>query len=306
MNPALPIGMHVFERGWLSSNNVLIMGEENTALIDSGYCTHSEQTVALVHSVLGDRPLDLLINTHLHSDHCGGNAALQEHYPALQTRIPPGNADEVKCWDEDALTYKTTGQQCPKFVFEGLLTPGETLSLGGCFWQIHAAAGHDPHSILLFEPHSRGLISADSLWQKGFVVVFPELGGVSAFPEVGATLDLIETLEPKVVIPGHGRPFSDYRKSLRIARSRLNYFIDHPAKHQQYAAKVLIKFKLLELQSCTFEYLLNWVATTPYMELLRQEQYPQLDTLGMVESLVGDLVRSGAVKRDSDQIRNGS
>lgn len=155
MNPALPIGMHVFERGWLSSNNVLIMGEENTALIDSGYCTHSEQTVALVHSVLGDRPLDLLINTHLHSDHCGGNAALQEHYPALQTRIPPGNADEVKCWDEDALTYKTTGQQCPKFVFEGLLTPGETLSLGGCFWQIHAAAGHDPHSILLFEPHSR-------------------------------------------------------------------------------------------------------------------------------------------------------
>lgn len=137
-------------------------------------------------------------------------------------------------------------------------------------------------------------------------MVFPELEGVSAFPEVGATLDLIETLEPKVVIPGHGRPFSDYRKSLRIARSRLNYFIDHPAKHQQYAAKVLIKFKLLELQSCTFEYLLNWVATTPYMELLRQEQYPQLDTLGMVESLVGDLVRSGAVKRDSDQIRNGS
>ena len=44
----LPPGVQVLERGWLSSNNVLFLGAHSTALVDSGYCAHAEQTVALV------------------------------------------------------------------------------------------------------------------------------------------------------------------------------------------------------------------------------------------------------------------
>ena len=66
----IQIGVTVFERGWLSSNNVLVQGEASTALVDSGYCTHATQTLALVQEALKQRPLDLLLNTHLHSDHC--------------------------------------------------------------------------------------------------------------------------------------------------------------------------------------------------------------------------------------------
>ena len=35
----------VLERGWLSSNNVLLRGRLGTAVVDSGYWTHSAQTV---------------------------------------------------------------------------------------------------------------------------------------------------------------------------------------------------------------------------------------------------------------------
>lgn len=119
-------GVTVFERGWLSSNNILITGVDGpTALVDSGYCSHADQTVALVESVLGNRPLELLLNTHLHSDHCGGNAALQSRYHPLVTRIPPGQASAVEAWDCDALTYTPTGQECPRFSFNGVLNPGE-------------------------------------------------------------------------------------------------------------------------------------------------------------------------------------
>jgi glyoxylase-like metal-dependent hydrolase (beta-lactamase superfamily II) len=86
----LPANVVVFERGWLSSNNILFVGEDETALVDTGYATHAEQTLALVGSALGSRPLDRVLNTHLHSDHCGGNAALQLHYPALRTIFPQG------------------------------------------------------------------------------------------------------------------------------------------------------------------------------------------------------------------------
>ena len=73
---SLPASMRVFERGWLSSNNILFIDDRQTALVDSGYTAHAAQTLALVqHALGGVRTLDLIANTHLHSDHCGGNAA---------------------------------------------------------------------------------------------------------------------------------------------------------------------------------------------------------------------------------------
>src|SRR5690606_6700204 len=73
-------GLTVLERGWLSSNNVLIHaapGEPGAVLVDSGHVVHAEQTVALVrHALRAGEPLVRVVNTHLHSDHCGGNAAL--------------------------------------------------------------------------------------------------------------------------------------------------------------------------------------------------------------------------------------
>jgi glyoxylase-like metal-dependent hydrolase (beta-lactamase superfamily II) len=97
--PVLPPDIVVFERGWLSSNNILLLAGPVCALVDSGYCTHSGQTLALLRQSLGRRPLDLLLNTHLHSDHCGGNALLQQSYPALQTLIPPGLSEHVRNWN---------------------------------------------------------------------------------------------------------------------------------------------------------------------------------------------------------------
>ena len=140
----LPGGVTVFQRGWLSSNNVLLVGSHGTALVDSGYAIHAEQTSALVTSALGDRrPLDFLLNTHLHSDHCGGNAILQRRFPVMQTLIPPGHAEQVRNWDAVALTYVPTGQVCERFSFTGLLKPGSELPLGDQIWQVHAAPGHD-------------------------------------------------------------------------------------------------------------------------------------------------------------------
>ncbi|MGL4807492.1 MAG: MBL fold metallo-hydrolase, partial [Giesbergeria sp.] len=211
----LPPEVTVFERGWLSSNNVLFVGEHSgSALVDTGYCTHSAQTLALVQSALGGRPLERILNTHLHSDHCGSNAALQQAWPQVHTAIPPGQAAHVRDWDPFALSYTPTGQECPQFRCDALLQPGTEELLGDRPWQVHAAPGHDPHSIVLFEPQDRILISADALWESGFGVVFPELDGADAFDEVARTLDLIEHLAPRTVIPGHGPVFHDAPRAL--------------------------------------------------------------------------------------------
>lgn len=300
----LPEGVSVFERGWLSSNNVLLLGPQCAALVDSGYCSHAAQTLALVDSALQGRPLDVLVNTHLHSDHCGGNAALQARYPALQTHIPPGHAEFVAQWDPHTLSYTPTGQACPRYRFDVALEPGETLLLGAQHWQVHAAPGHDPHSVILFEPASRTLISADALWQRGFGVVFPELDGVNAFDEVAATLDLIESLAPSLVIPGHGAVFSGVAEALQVARQRLDGFVRNPDKHRQYASKVFLKFKLLDAQRLPLAQLHAWVAATPYVQTMLQACYPAHAPLQAVDQLLAELVRTGAAERDGDWILN--
>ena len=299
--PVLPKGVTVLERGWLSSNNVVLTGPQ-CALVDSGYGLHAPQTLALVDSVLQGRALAVLVNTHLHSDHCGGNAALQARYPAVQTFIPPGHADAVAAWDEDVLTYKPTGQMCPRFGFNGVLLPGREVQLGEALWQVHAAPGHDTHSVILFEPESRTLISADALWQRGFGVVFPELDGEEAFAEVGATLDVIEALQPLVVIPGHGSVFADVPEALAFARKRLDGFASSPAKHLQYAAKVLLKFKLLELQRVQREALLQWASSTPYFQSLFTRQFSGMDFAQGLDHLVQELVRAGAAEVQGDTV----
>lgn len=299
-------GVTCLERGWLSANNILIRGEGPTALVDSGYSSHAPQTLALVVATLKGAPLDLLLNTHLHSDHCGGNAELQQAYPALRTLIPPGQAASVTNWDPVALTFEPTGQSCPRFTHQGLLTPGISIRLGSLNWDIHAAKGHDPHSIVLFQAEHRLLISADALWENGFGIVFPELEGVSAFDEVAATLDLMEALKPKTVIPGHGRVFNDFSGALARARSRLEQFVSHPDKHRRHALKVLIKFKLLEWQSVSMDVLLDWVLATSYFfntmpRAVRQDRTQTREWLGQ---LLIELERSQALFRNRDMVIN--
>jgi len=244
--PRLPDTLRVFERGWLSSNNVLFTGEA-PALVDSGYLTHAPQTLALVRHALAGQPLARLLNTHLHSDHCGGNGALQAAY-GCHTAIPAAEAVKVAAWDEEALSFRATGQQCARFGFDALLAPGDVLELGGMHWNVLGAPGHDPHAVLLFCPAHGILIAGDALWENGFGVIFPELEGESGFAETRATLDLIATLDARIVIPGHGRIFMDVPQAVQRAYSRLDYLAADPRRNAENAVKVLMKFLLLERQ----------------------------------------------------------
>lgn len=301
--PIWPDGMHIFERGWLSSNNVLFTGQE-PVLVDSGYATHTDQTLRLVKSVLGEQSLAHLLNTHLHSDHCGGNAALQARYPCLQTHIPPGQAQLVRNWDPVALTYLPTGQTCERFRFDFTLEPGTTIALGGHHWEVHAAPGHDPNSIILFQPEYRVLLSADALWERGFGVVFPELDGVDAFAEVAASLDLIESLQPRTIIPGHGRPFEGVGEALRHARARLQGFVQNPPKHALHAAKVMLKFKLLEYQSAPADELMKWFGQASFMEAIRQNYFERMDKAAWAQHVLAGLVVSKAARVENGQVFN--
>lgn len=302
-------GLTVLERGWLSSNNVLIHaapGEAGAVLVDTGHVSHAPQTVALVHHALGGARLDRIVNTHLHSDHCGGNAALQRAFGAPIV-LPPGEAEAVRAWDEDALSYRATGQRIERYGVDALLEPGSAFVAGGREWQILAAPGHDPHSVMLFDPAGGVLLSADALWQQGFGVVFPEVAGEPGFDEVGAVLEQIAALPVQIVVPGHGAPFADVAGALERARRRLDSFRREPARHARHAVKVLVKYHVMEEGSQPLAELVGWALATPLLATLWQRQPPAgvATPQAWIEQIVGELVEGGALARHGERIVDG-
>lgn len=302
--PLLPATLHFLERGWLSSNGILLINDERTSLIDTGYFTHAQQTHQLIAPYLHDRPLDHVYNTHLHSDHCGGNAYLQSLYPSLRIHIPTPSLQAVSEWNEKALTFEATGQTCPSFTHHGGLHDLSSFEAGGLTWLVRQAPGHDPDSVILFNEEFRILISADALWENGFGVVFPELEGETAFDAVAETLQLIESLAPRIVLPGHGALFTDVEGSLRVARARLKGFQQSPIKHANYATKVLIKFKLLELQHITLDSFFQWADDTPYFHVLHASYWSDMTFIAWLMQFLDELAKGKALSIQDEWLTN--
>lgn len=351
-------GVVVLERGWLSSNNIVLRASGSARLmgaglladrrgnrrrddrrddragglaglggvrdvkgiamvVDTGHVRHAAQTVGLLQEVTKGFDLIGVVNTHLHSDHCGGNAAVAERFNA-QVLIPPGDFAAALVWDEDRLSFKDTGQCCQAFVPTAPLMPGNNLPQPFDRWEVHAAPGHDPASIILFDPVTRVVISADALWENGFGIVFPELQGRDAFAEVEASLELIERLQPASVIPGHGAPFTEVASALTRARTRLAHFRRDPRRHALHAAKALMVFRVMEAERISLDELVRWAAVTPIFERIRRVadwggETPQgADNVSpgpvadaatdpaadWVRPLIEELLRAGSLKND--------
>ena len=253
----------VLVRGWLSANNIVFRHAGAGQLVDSGYISHADQTLALVDRALAGTPLVGLLNTHLHSDHCGGNAALAQRWPALRITVPAASRSKLLPWDDDQLSYRETGQRCTQFTPHAFLDDGDTVQLGGRPWQVHAAPGHDPDAVLLFEPQTATLISGDALWQQRLAIIFPELADEPGFDAAAQVLDRIERLQPRLVLPGHGEPFTDVAAALAASRQRLAAFSAAPQKHRAHAARALLVYHMLEHRRRPRQALVDWVATTP-------------------------------------------
>ena len=261
------LGIEVLERGWLSSNNVLFdVGKAGASatLVDTGYELHAGQTVAWLRQRLGGRALGRVINTHLHSDHCGGNAALQREY-GCEVWVPAVSLEAVRNWDEDRLTYRATDQACARFEAAGGLHAGSEVWIGARPWQAWATPGHDSEALVYFEPRSRVLIAGDALWRERLAIVFQALAGGDGFVNVRHTLDLIASLAPRIVIPGHGAPFTDVAQALLASRHRLAAFEREPEKHFVYALRALAMFHLLEHRRRPYAQMRAWMAATPVL-----------------------------------------
>jgi glyoxylase-like metal-dependent hydrolase (beta-lactamase superfamily II) len=296
----LPPQMHVFVRDWLSANNVVLKSRDGHVLIDTGYGRHSALMLALLASPLGlgGDPLAWVVNTHCHSDHMGGNAAVARRY-GCPIAVPEGEARLIDRWDERALLLAWADQTAERFAVDRALVAGTTQIWGDLEWRLIAAPGHDMSALVFHNPEHGILISGDALWQNGFGLVMPPEIDAAALPATRATLEAIADLDVRLVIPGHGEPFVDVIPALDRAIRRVEAFEADPQRMARHALKALLAFTLLDRRRLLLADLPDYVDRIGvYREF--NARFFRLAPAALAAWLVSELEKSGAVRRDGE------
>jgi glyoxylase-like metal-dependent hydrolase (beta-lactamase superfamily II) len=300
----LPESLLVIERGWLSANNILFFEGAEATLVDSGYVSHAAQTVALLGHALAGRSLKRLLNTHSHSDHIGGNAALQAAY-GCEIIVPAGLHASIAEWDVNALLLSPLGQQSARFQHDRLISAGDNIEMGALNWQALAVPGHDMEALAFYNPEQHILISGDALWENGFGVIFPELlGEADGLASTRATLEMLSRLPIDSVIPGHGSPFIDVDTALERAFRRLETFHNNIELLAWHAIKVIVVFAMLEKHRLPAVDFTGFVLGLPFATDVNS-RYLNLSAGHLVERLERELLLSGALHQQDDWLLAG-
>jgi len=297
---SFPPQLHVFVRDWLSANNVLLKSRDGHVLIDTGYVRHAPLTLALLASPrgIGAEPLAWVVNTHCHSDHIGGNAAIVAKY-GCPVAVPRGEAPLVERWDEKALLYDYCDQRADRFTVDQALGPDTTHVWGDLEWRALAAPGHDMEALVFHNAEHGILVTGDALWENGFGFVMPPEIDPAALPATRATIDMIAALEVRVVIPGHGEPFTDLAGAVDRARRRIAAFEADSLRVARHALKVNFVFTLLDRQRVAASELPAYFDRIGFYRDFNR-QFFRLPPSEFAAMLVGELERSGAVRREDD------
>ena len=299
----LPPQVHVFVRDWLSANNVLLKSPAGHVLVDTGYVRHAPLTLALLASPrgLGAEPLAQVVNTHCHSDHMGGNAAVARAY-GCGIAVPEGEVAAIEAWDGKALLLDYADQDAERFTPAMALRAGESHVWGDLEWEAIAAPGHDMGALCFYNAEHRILISGDALWEHGFGFVMPPAIEPAALPATRVTLERLAELDVRVVIPGHGEPFADFGAALERALSRVEAFEADPLRLARHAVKVILTFTLLDRRSLPLAGMADYVERVGiYREF--NARFFGMPPADFAEFVIAELERAGAVRRDGGLLR---
>lgn len=185
----------------LSAHAFLLRGSQLTALIDTG---SGERAPLLVAGLgrLGLRPadVDLVINTHEHFDHVGGNGV----FPP-STVIAAHHQAAGKMTAGDHFVTMLSGAEGSRTV-NVLLRDQTEIDLGGLGLRVLHTPGHTSGSCCLHVPRRGLLFTGDTLFAGGVLSYIAESGSVGDYL---GSLERLAGLRLQRFFPAHGRPSDD-------------------------------------------------------------------------------------------------
>lgn len=213
-------GLYMLEGvgGFSGGNLGLITGDDGVVLIDDALEPLSDKVLAAVTELAGEAPA-FVVNTHVHGDHVGGNAAMHQHGATIVAH------DNIR---KRMLAAETAPDALPEITFSHEVS----FHLNHHHAQvIHLAAAHTDGDAIIYFPDANVVHTGDTMFNGLFPFIDLGSGGsVAGF--IAAQNRILEMSDDDTkIIPGHG-PLASRADLVRArdmlvdARDRIQRLLD--------------------------------------------------------------------------------
>ncbi len=189
--------------------------------------------------------------THAHPDHFGCAGLLQEAteapvvcHPLARRALESMRTPDPDRYERMMNVYVEHGRASDPMIEGGMRTmftsmthakdlvtidEGDVLTFAGGDWNVYWTPGHEEGHVVFHRPRDGVLIVGDTVLGR----ITPHIGwpgGPSSDPDVDpdplgqflGSLEKVASLEPSLVLPGHGRPFDEGAERARAIASHHN------------------------------------------------------------------------------------
>jgi glyoxylase-like metal-dependent hydrolase (beta-lactamase superfamily II) len=173
---------------------------DDALIIDAGTGTYFAKMKEEIERVCDPTSVQLLVNTHCHFDHSGGNKKFRD-WLKLQIAVHAADRDSVET-GKGALS-ELFGQSSRIMTVDRILQNGSNISTKNFSFDVIHTPGHTPGSICLYDKSKKILISGDTLFDSAI--------GRTDYPggskeQMIESLKKISLLDAQYLLPGHGAP----------------------------------------------------------------------------------------------------
>jgi glyoxylase-like metal-dependent hydrolase (beta-lactamase superfamily II) len=228
--------LYFVQRGYLNANH-FVYASSDPVLIDTAYAADVDQTLRVIADLkVNVADIRLIVSTHCHCDHIGGNKIIQGKSDC-DIAVHKIGKYFIDTRDDWSTWWRYYNQQAEFFNCTHGLNDGDEILIGPHEFIVIHTPGHAADGIVLYHKKNKLLISSDTLWENDVAVMTIRVEGSSALFKMMASYDKIESLDVRAVYPGHGEPFADFKKALAKSRKKIGSLI----KNRELVGSDLLK-----------------------------------------------------------------
>ena len=288
------------ERGYLNANH-FVYRSKKPILIDTGYTTDFDVTEQLIEGIGVDPShTHLIIITHTHCDHIGGNKRIQDR-SGCGIALHKVGKFFVDTQDDWATWWKYYDQEADFFNCTKALHDGEFIRLGPHEFQVFYTPGHASDGIVLYNREAKALISGDALLENDMPTITMRVEGSACLFHLMESLERLESLDVDVVYPGHGSPFTDFKGAISKSKRKTLDYISH---NEKTGADILKKITIYTLlmhkkmnEESFFQHLMGTIWFKETIDLFFNGEYEEKYT-----EVMNDFLRRNIVKRKNGEL----
>ena len=207
--------------GARASSNVYVIIDDKIAVIDSGNGKNFGKIESKFDSAGVDiNDVDILINTHHHFDHIGGN----ENFVNKSSCDLMASETSTKFIEEgnnDITLANRFGTDLNSLKVSRVLEDEDKIDFGGSHLKVITTPGHTSGDICLFEPKNQLLFSGDTVFKRGIGRLDLPTAEPDSMPK---SIKKLTNLDVKKIYPGHGNIINEegnkyIKRALKMAKN---------------------------------------------------------------------------------------